>query len=144
LRASGEPSAEFCSSEVGVACIQALAQCAGKEAKTEAKIRILESIEKPPSDAEEGAGSSKGLPRYKLVSRPGQEWRSRYLSSENVIEINSAHRDYLAARERLASLKRYIAKLYAKEIVLLNFPQASPPAAMERLIELIQRAEQEL
>ena len=52
------------------------------------------------------------------------DWRSRYLASSNVIEINSGHRDYIASRERIATLKRYIAKLYAKEIVLMNLVQS--------------------
>ena len=54
------------------------------------------------------------------------------------------HRDFLASRTTMAKHRRYIGKLYAKEVVLLNFPHESSSEAMERLIEVIVRTEDAL
>ena len=58
--------------------------------------------------------------------------------------INSAHRDFLASQQTAAKNRRYIGKLYAKEVVLLNFPHESSGVAMERLIEVMLRTEDAL
>jgi hypothetical protein len=58
--------------------------------------------------------------------------------------INSAHRDFLASRTAAARHRRYIGKLYAKEVVLTNFPHESPAEVMERLIEVTLRTEDAL
>jgi hypothetical protein len=89
-------------------------------------------------------GSSLGLPSYRLQAEPGHTWRSRYDVKKNDIIINSAHRDFLASRKTMAKHRRYIGKLYAKEVVLLNFPHESSSEAMERLIEIIVRTEDAL
>ena len=58
--------------------------------------------------------------------------------------INSAHRDFLASRVSAAKHRRYVGKLYAKEVVLTNFPHESPAQVMERLIEVTLRTEDAL
>ena len=58
--------------------------------------------------------------------------------------INSAHRDFLASRTAAARHRRSIGKLYAKEVVLTNFPHESPAEVMERLIEVTLRTEDAL
>jgi len=89
-------------------------------------------------------GSVRGLPSYRLQAEPSQTWRSRYDVKRNEIIINSAHRDFLASRTTMTKHRRYIGKLYAKEVVLLNFPHESSSEAMERLIEVIVRTEDSL
>ncbi len=91
----------------------------------------------------DGAGG-RGLPGYRLEADHGQPWRSRYDSSKNEIVINSAHRDFLASRHAAGKHRRYIGKLYAKEVVLTNFPHESPAEVMERLIEVTLRTEDAL
>ena len=98
---------------------------------------------------EEGSGDDRdpggrGLPAYRLEPEHGQSTRSRYDPSHNEIIINSAHRDFLASKSTIAKHRRYIGKLYAKEVVLSNFPHESPNQAMERLIELTLRTEDTL
>ncbi len=44
----------------------------------------------------------------------------------------------------MAKHGRYIGKLSAKEVVLLNFPHESSSEALERLIEVIVRTEDSL
>ena len=97
----------------------------------------------------EGAGddagpSQRGLPSYRLEAELGQPWRSRYDSRKNEIVINSAHRDFLASRGSPAKHRRYIGKLYAKEVVLSNFPHETPAQALERLVEITLRTEDSL
>lgn len=85
--------------------------------------------------------TSKGLPSYRLEPEHGKSWRSRYDAKANEIIINSAHRDFLSSKGTAAKHRRYIGKLYAKEVVLINFPHASPAEVMERLVEITLRTE---
>jgi hypothetical protein len=94
-------------------------------------------------EADDGAGG-RGLPGYRLEPEHGQPWRSRYDTATNEIVINSAHRDFLASRSSGGKHRRYIGKLYAKEVVLTNFPHESPSEVMERLIEVTLRTEDTL
>ena len=71
------------------------------------------------------ANSPQGLPTYRILAEHGKPWRSRYDQQQNEIVINSAHRDFAASRTPLAKHRRYIGKLYAKEVVLINFPHES-------------------
>ena len=87
---------------------------------------------------------SRGLPSYRLEPEHGQPWRSRYDAQANEIIINSAHRDFLASKSSVGKHRRYIGKLYAKEVVLSNFPHESPAQALERLIEVTLRTEDAL
>ena len=90
------------------------------------------------------ANSPQGLPTYRILAEHGKPWRSRYDQQKNEMIINSAHRDFAASRTPLAKHRRYIGKLYAKEVVLINFPHEPPGAVMERLIELTLRTEENL
>lgn len=93
---------------------------------------------------DEDGPSQRGLPSYRLEAEHGQPWRSRYDQRHNEIVINSAHRDFLASRLSPAKHRRYIGKLYAKEVVLSNFPHESPAQALERLVEITLRTEDSL
>ena len=85
-----------------------------------------------------------GLPGYTFQRAPGELWRSRYDTDQNVIVINNAHRDFVYA-SRSKSLKlRYIARLFAKEMVCKNFPGQTPGQLLERMIELSLYTEENL
>lgn len=79
-----------------------------------------------------------GFPPPEFTPQPLETWRSKWNEKRNTIEINSAHRDYIFAKEsgRAAYIK-YTAWLYAKELVLLNFPEFPPPEILERLVEVV-------
>jgi hypothetical protein len=78
----------------------------------------------------------RGLPGYTYLHSSGELWRSRFDEIHNLIIINSGHADFIFAA-RLPNRKlRYIARLYAKELVLANFPEANREALLERMIEL--------
>jgi hypothetical protein len=86
----------------------------------------------------EGMGASKkGLPGYTFQRAPGELWRSRYDAERELIVVNSAHADFIfASRGGAASKLRYIMRLYAKELVLTNFPEADRTELLERMVEL--------
>ncbi len=67
---------------------------------------------------------------------PGELWRSRYDVERGIITVNSAHPDFVYAARQNASKLRYVAKLFAKEIVLSNFPGATREQLVERMVEL--------
>ena len=77
----------------------------------------------------ETKGSSahkQGLPGYTFKRAPGELWRARYDAEQNVIVINNGHRDFVFASRNRALKLRYIARLFAKELVCKNFPGYSP------------------
>ena len=108
--------------------------------EAEALITIVDVLIKPAA----GDSFAKGLPGYTLESVPGKEWRSRYDKERNIIVINSGHRDFLyAGAEKMRKL-RYICRLFAKELILLNFVGTTPEQLLERLVELSLYTEENL
>ena len=85
----------------------------------------------------DGAPARQGLPGYTYENEPGQLWRSRYDVDRELIVINSGHRDFVYASHSRASQLRYIARLFVKELVLTNFPGASPQELLDRVLELM-------
>ncbi|MFM1997254.1 MAG: Histidine kinase, gyrase and HSP90-like ATPase [Planctomycetota bacterium] len=122
---------------VGLVAVEATARQWMNEATARVEVKFLEA-------AESGPGGSRGLPSYRLEAEHGRPGRSRYDTAANEVVINSAHRDFLASRSSAARHRRYIGKLYAKEVVLTNFPHESPAEALERLIEVTLRTEDAL
>jgi len=99
-----------------------------------------ELIEKTPGT---GAGA-KGLPGYTFLRAPGELWRSRYDEKNNLVVVNNGHRDYVYAAQKPARKLKYICRLFAKELVLANFPGFDRAELMERMIELSLYAEEYL
>jgi len=131
------PACAVTAPAVGLVTVEVEARQGRTKAAATVDVKILERA------AGDGA-TSRGLPSYRLEAEHGQAWRSRYDARANEIVINSAHRDFLASRSSAARHRRYIGKLYAKEVVLTNFPHESPAAVMERLIEVTLRTEDAL
>ena len=97
-------------------------------------------------DREPGAGDSrgKGLPGYTFLRAPGELWRSRYDEKNNLVVINNGHRDYVYSAQKHARKLKYICRLFAKELVLANFPGFESGELLERVIELSLYAEEHL
>jgi hypothetical protein len=126
----------------GMATVEVVARQGEIEVADSVAVKFVTDAE---ADAPAGGSrKSRGLPAYRLDPEHGRPWRSRYDAAANEIVINSAHRDFLASRASAARHRRYIGKLYAKEVVLSNFPHESPAEALERLIELTLRTEDAL
>lgn len=74
--------------------------------------------------------------------KPGEPWRSHFYKATNELKYNSGHLDYQNAKKRgEKALRRYMAFLYSKELVLHNFSQDSQPELLERMIEVISALE---
>jgi hypothetical protein len=130
-------SCRVASSSPGIVTVEVVARQGDVEVVDRVDLKFME-------DSLADAAGGRGLPGYRLEAEHGQPWRSRYDTARNEIVINSAHRDFLASRGSSAKHRRYIGKLYAKEVVLTNFPHESPAAVMERLIEVTLRTEDAL
>jgi hypothetical protein len=111
----------------------------GNIEKTDQATLVL-VLERPP-----GGQLTKGLPPLDLMSGPTDGWRSKWNPNLRVVEVNDKHRDFLFTKPRGAQYRRYIARLYAKELVLLNYGDViNNNGALERLIEVVTRIEQRL
>ena len=113
----------------------------GVVAQAEAMITVTDSI---LPDSKEPSGTRQGLPGYTLKRSPGELWRSQYDRAQNVIVINSGHRNFVFASRTKALKLRYIIRLFAKELVLSNFSGYSPNELLERMIELSLYTEEHL
>lgn len=121
---------------VGVTARQGDTAC-----EAQALVTVTDSI--IPEARERGAGGQ-GLPGYTLEHAPGKLWRSRFEAEQNVIVVNSGHRDYVFASRSKALKLRYLVRLYAKEMVRRNFPELRGEELLDRLIELSLYTEEHL
>ena len=110
------------------------------EVTAEALVTVTDSLlpERPKSD------SRGGLPEYTFEKRPGELWRSRYNAEQNVIVINNGHRDFVYAARNKSLKLRYVCRLFAKELVVHNFPGYTANELLERMIELLLYTEENL
>jgi len=130
------------STEPGLCKLKVIVRQQENVCEAESIITIVDSLLKAPVGSAEFL--KKGLPSYTLESAAGQTWRSRFDGKNNIIIINSGHRDFIyAGRERMRKL-RYILRLFAKELVLHNFVGEPPEQLLEHLLELSMYTEDNL
>ena len=110
------------------------------ECLAEAVVTVTDSLlpDRPKSS------DQRGLPDYTFEKEPGQLWRSRYDTDQNLIVINSGHRDFVYATRQKTLKLRYVCRLFSKELVLHNFPGYSSEQLLERMIELSLYTEEHL
>ncbi|MBU0935496.1 MAG: ATP-binding protein [Spirochaetes bacterium] len=94
--------------------------------------------------SEGGSAARRGLPGYTYQKAPGQLWRSRYDLVKSVIVVNNAHADFIFASRQPMTKLRYILRLFAKELVLANFPEIDKEELLERMVELSLYTEENL
>jgi hypothetical protein len=89
-----------------------------------------------------GAHANEGIPEPEFVSSPGAAWRSRI--HEGRWQVNTAHPEYRDCADRPALKLRYLAMLFAKEVVLRSHqdPRLSEP--LEQLVEVAGYADRKL
>ena len=127
---------EPCLVRLGVSARQGETLC-----EAEALVTVTDSF--LPEEKSRPAGRQ-GLPGYTLEHAPGKLWRSRFDTEQNVIVVNSGHRDYIYAARAKALKLRYLVRLYAKEMVQKNFPGLPSDQLLDRLIELSLYTEENL
>jgi hypothetical protein len=132
FRAPPEPGL----TRIGVKVTQREVNC-----EAEALITVTQDL---PLGTVGAAANAQGLPGYTYERAPGQLWRSRFDSAQNLIVVNNGHRDFVfAARNKQLKL-RYLVRLFAKELVLRNFPGLAAEQLLERMVELTMRVEEAL
>ncbi|MDE0285018.1 MAG: hypothetical protein OXN26_10780, partial [Gammaproteobacteria bacterium] len=141
-----DPETEFATykapEEPGLVRIEVTATQNDIVCTAEALITVTDSL---LPDNKERTSPRQGLPGYTFEHAPGQLWRSRYDASQNLIVVNSGHRDFIFASRKTRALKlRYITRLFAKEMINRNFPGLPREQLLERLIELLLYTEEYL
>ena len=121
--------------EIGVSVMQGSEACSAR-----ALITVTDQLLKK----EKRSSSDKGLPGYTFRRSPGELWRSKYDEKNNIIVINSGHRDFVFASRVKVRKLRYICRLFAKELVYKNFPELPPDDLLERMVELTLHTEENL
>jgi len=117
-----------------------------RQGQTLVTAKAMVTVSEELVERELGAGEKpgKGLPGYTYLRAPGELWRSRYDEKNNLVVVNNGHRDYLYAAQKHARKLKYICRLFAKELVLTNFPGFDSGELLERVIELSLYAEENL
>ena len=132
-RDSGEFVSYSAPAEPELALVRARARQGQFECEAQASVTV--TAELPGVRAATAAGRQ-GLPGYTYRYAPGELWRSRYNAEQALITVNSGHADFVYAARQSASKLRYLGRLFAKEIVLANFPGAPRDELLERMVEL--------
>jgi hypothetical protein len=120
----------------------------GADAPVEGRLHLRVEVEGRRCDAEAAvtvvdqvgpSRSGEGIPAPTLLEDPGAPWRSRW--HDDRWEVNAAHRDFRAVADKPAHKLRYLAALFAKEIVLRssNDPRLEKP--LEQLVEVFSYAD---
>jgi len=106
----------------------------------EAVVTVTDSLlpDRPKSN------DQRGLPDYTFENAPGELWRSRYDTDQNLIVVNSGHRDFVYATRQKTLKLRYVCRLFSKELVIHNFPGYNSEQLLERMIELSLYTEENL
>ena len=110
------------------------ATSAGRKKDASAEIEVHEELS--------GGRSGEGIPEPEFVHEPGASWRSRMM--EGRWQVNGGHREYRAIADRPAVKVRYLAMLFAKEIVLQNTQDPRFEKALEQLVEVASYADRRL
>lgn len=127
--------------EPGLTEIKVSARQGGTECDANALVTVTQNLIPTGGGRNDHA---QGIPSYTFEKAPGELWRSRFNSEQNVIVINNGHRDFVYAARNKALKLRYITRLFAKELVLKNFPGMDVSMVLERLIELCLYTEENL
>ncbi len=102
----------------------------------EALVTVTAELEDDAGGPSADGRTKRGLPGYTYRKAPGELWRSYYDEDRYIIVINNGHADFLYASKHKSRKLKYIAKLFSKELVLANFPEADRGQILERMIEL--------
>lgn len=98
----------------------------GSEREGAAEVRI---------SALAGAGRDAGIPQPRFIAAATEDWHSRMQGG--VWEVNSSHPDFRATEVERVRRVRYLAALYAKEMVLATYNQPQAEPILERLVEVL-------
>jgi hypothetical protein len=118
----------------GNARLRVVAMSERHEAAAEVDVEVVEELP-------HGAGGE-GIPDPELVNHPGATWRSRMFDGR--WQVNAGHREFRAVAERPALKLRYLAMLFAKEVVLRSHQDPRLAKPLEQLVEIAGYADRKL
>ena len=129
--------------EPGLTVIRVTASQQESECSADASVTITESLGDRFDSPQQSNG--RGIPRYTFRHAPGELWRSRYDAQEQPDRGQQRPQRLPATHPRKRARElRYMLRLYAKELVLENFPGYERGELLERMIELSLYAEEHL
>jgi len=105
-----------------------------RDVRAAARVVVLEELGNRSSD--------EGIPRPEFVDEPGVGWRSRMVGDR--WQVNSGHREYRAIADRPQPKLRYLAMLFAKEVVLRSSQDPRLERPLEQLVEIAAFADRNL
>ena len=114
--------------------IGVIARQDGRQASGRSTVEIVEQLD--------SGRSREGIPTPEFVHEPGAGWRSRML--EERWQVNSGHREFRAVVDRPTLKLRYLAMLFAKEIVLRSHQDRRLETPLEQLVEVAGYADRNL
>jgi hypothetical protein len=114
--------------------VSVLATSEGQQASAVAPVEVVESLSAGPSD--------EGIPEPELVDQPGAPWRSRI--SDGRWQVNTGHPDYKSNSKRPTLKLRYLALLFAKEVVLRSSQDPRLDSPLEQMVEVAAFADRKL
>ncbi len=132
--------------EPGIIILKVIVKQDERECTAECIITVTDELVKNDTGSShgEGSGNHRGLPGYTFLNAPGELWRSRFDNQRSIIIINNGHADFIYASKVKTRKLKYITKLFTKELVLVNFPEASKEELLERMVELQMYTEENL
>ena len=108
----------------------------GKDENPSLPFRMPRLID-PTKARQKGAKSGPVFNWREVEFEPdAMNFRSRYVPPAALIEINSAHEDYISEREKEDSHRNYLTRLAAKELTLINFRDMGDIELTERMVQL--------
>jgi hypothetical protein len=106
----------------------------GLSAVAEAPVEVLYNLG--------SAGANEGIPKPELINASGLTWRSRMQDGQ--WQVNTAHPDYRNIETRPAPKLRYLAMLFAKEVVQRSHQDPRLAEPLEQLVEIAAFADRNL
>ncbi len=114
--------------------LSVVARSEGKEAFAEAPVEVVEELPATHSD--------EGIPEPELVDQPGAGWRSRILDGR--WQVNAGHPEFQAIADNTGLKLRYLAMLFAKEVVLRSEQDPRLENPLEQMVEVAAYADRKL
>jgi hypothetical protein len=132
---TGNPVVVKAVSEPADGTLTAVARSGELEATAEAAVEVLDELIS-------SSRSNEGIPQPEFVHQPGVAWRSRMIDGR--WQVNSGHREYRAIDEQPTLKLRYLAMLFAKEVVLRSHQDPRLERPLEQLVEVAAYADRNL
>ncbi len=111
--------------------LSVVARSEGNEANAEVPVEVVEELP--------AARSEEGIPEPELVDQPGTGWRSRILDGR--WQVNAGHPEFRAIADNTALKLRYLAMLFAKEVVLRSEQDPRLENPLEQMVEVASYAD---